>query len=47
MPFDELHDEKRPGVAVADVEDGHDIGMIERGRRLRLAQEAPDHALFA
>ena len=41
-PGDELHDDERTGVAVADIEHRDDVGMIERGGRLRFARE-PAH----
>jgi hypothetical protein len=36
---DELHDEEEAAVLLADVVHGHDVGMVEGGRRPRLAQE--------
>jgi hypothetical protein len=35
-----LHHDEVEAVVVRDVVDGHDVGVIERGRRARLAEEA-------
>ena len=39
--LDELHDVIRQAVLLADAEDRHDVGVVQLGRRLRLALEAP------
>jgi hypothetical protein len=40
LPFEELHDEELPALVLADVVDGADVRVIERGRRPRLAQQS-------
>ena len=41
LAFDELHDDVRPAVVLADFVDRADVRMIERGHGARLAQHAP------
>ena len=36
---DQLHHVVMQAVLLADVEDGHDVGVVQPGRRLRLAAE--------
>ena len=36
---DELHDDERPAVQIADVVDGHDIRMVEQGSQPGFARE--------
>ena len=38
--LDQLHREVRPAVHLAGVVDLHDVGVMQRGNRLRLAQES-------
>ena len=40
LPGDELHDDERPAVQVADVVDGDDVRVVEQGRQPRLARQA-------
>ena len=39
--LDELHDVIRQAILLADAEDGDDIGVVQPGRRSRLALEPP------
>ncbi len=40
-PADQLHAEIALAVVVADLQDGHDVRMVERGDRLGLVLEPP------
>ena len=40
LSFDVLHDDEVDPIALADVIDGGDVRMIQRGRGLRFAREA-------
>ena len=40
LPGDELHHVVMEAVLLADAEDGHDVGMVQPGGRLRLAKKA-------
>ena len=40
LPVDELHDDERAVLVLAEVVDGHDVGMVERGGGERLLAEA-------
>ena len=39
-PVQKLHDEIRPAIFLTDVVDSADIGMVERGCRLRFPPES-------
>src|SRR5579864_8050675 len=40
LSFQQLHDDKRPALELADVVDDADIGVVQTGGRARLLQEA-------
>ena len=40
LPLDDLHDEIRPGLALAEVEHGHDVRVVEGRGRAGLVAEA-------
>ena len=39
LAFEEFGDEKRRAIVLADIEDGKNVGMVERGHRARLLLE--------